>query len=118
MPGKAWAQPIVRKIPNKMAYDFSDIKDLKLSCHAEGGTTLYDIEWYKLSSTGTFKKLKLDIVIKNNTNYKIAQLEKMYEQNVTYKCKIIRQSVNHHSSKLVTITLVKGNEVHFFKRPR
>ena len=92
-----------------MSYDFSDIEDLELSCRAEGGTTLYDIEWYKLSSTGTFKKLKLNTIIINNTNYKIAKLEKMYEQNVTYKCEIIRKSVIHRSSKLVTITLVKGN---------
>ena len=96
-----------------MSYDFSDIKDLKLSCHAEGGTTLYDIEWYKLSSTGTFKKLKLDTRTTNNTNYKFAKVEKMYEQNVTYKCEIIRKSGIHRSSKLVTITLVKGNEVQF-----
>lgn len=94
-----------------MSYDVGDIEDLRLSCHAEGGTKMYDIEWYKLSSTGPPKKLKLNTISINDTSYKIAQPGKMYEQNVAYMCELIRQPVNHRSFTLVNITLSKGNGI-------
>ena len=90
-----------------MRYDFEDIEHLQLSCHAEG-SKLYEIEWYKLKLK-TWKKLKLNTIIINDTNYKIAQPKKMEDIYVTYKCEIRRKLVSYRSYEILNITLIKGN---------
>ena len=102
---------MVRKEPNQTFYDIGG--SVNLTCSAG---MLYDIEWYRLNSTESLKKEKLKSqddyeIIKL---YKVLRLKNMYEQNVTYKCQIIRHPLNYRSNKFVNIQL-KGNTINFMK---
>ena len=91
---------MVTKEPNQSLYDIKG--SVRLTCSAG---MLYDIKWYKLDSNGSLNEFEST---KFQIRYKVLDLKNMDEQNVTYKCEIVRIPLNYRSYKLVNIQL-KGN---------
>ena len=91
---------MLTKEPNQSLYDIGS--SVRLTCSAG---MLYDIKWYKLNSTESLNEFQS---IKFQIRHKVLDLKNMDEQNVTYKCEIIRHPLNYRSYKLVNIQL-KGN---------
>ena len=91
---------MLTKEPNQSLYDIGS--SVRLTCSAG---MLYEIKWYKLNSTESLNEFESNTF---QIRRRVLDLKNMDEQNVTYKCEIIRHPLNYRSYTLVNIQL-KGN---------